>query len=149
MLKSDPPPVRKRRTAHAFDLVIDLVSTLGPERIARELGVERSTIHRWLTRQSLPTPATITALRALTGRVPNMDRDPRWEGWYFAEDGRLYLRGLDRGWHAGDLLAFQYELAQLRYFRQENVKLKARLAQVEDQLAQVTPAAANERKYFG
>lgn len=147
MLKNDTAPVRRRRRAQASYEGAELIEALGgPSHAARLLGVSLDSARRWHERKIIPSEPVLIALRALSGRPPYMERDRRWQGWRFGEDGLLYAPGHNQGWHAGELLARPYERQLIKALQGQLKELQEALSRAHAELDRADPAA-NERAY--
>lgn len=105
---------------HEFNELLDRV---GEHRALFELGVHRTTLHRWQTGK-VPVPkAVMYVMRDLAWGA---GVDPEWEGWRF-HAGRLHSPGRE-SFSPGDLLAQVHERKALAAYRREVWDLKAKLA---------------------
>jgi len=132
---------------HKVQELIDLVQDLGMGRSERLLNVHRTTISRWMKRQTrIPDAALLTLRAAAKGQLPGQT-DRTWEGWSFDKHGILWSPGGDQ-FTSGDLMAQRYERAVIRELRKEIAQLEAKLIKMT-KAAAVVDQAANDLAISG
>jgi len=120
--------------------LIDLVQDLGMASAERLLNVHRTTISRWMKRQTrVPDAALLTLRAAVKGQLPGQT-DRTWQGWSFDKYGTLWSPGGDQ-FTSGDLMAQRYERAVIRELRKEIAQLEAKLIKMTKAASMVDQAA--------
>lgn len=118
--------------------VQQLVYAIGPLRAARELGVHRTTVLRWITGKVTPPASAVALLRSLVhGNAPSAGKE--WEGWRFA--GEYLLSPANEKFEPGDLLAMRYLRALAEHQRKQIRELERKLVAATRAAEAVDPAA--------
>lgn len=120
--------VRERRALAAKREAVELLEELGLDRASRLLDVHPLTVKRWHRGEIVaPTPVLI-ALRSLTGRHAEENRD--WHGWSFRNN--FLVSPTNDKFHPGDLLGLRY-VRQLQKYQERQIRLlREKLAKLQD-----------------
>lgn len=117
--------------------------------IAADLGISAKSVMNWQQKKTTPPPAMIKLLRMRYGDLGGL-MGKNWEGFCFGKDGLFYHPDFKYGFAAEELRALFFNRQEVKWYRAEFLKMRAKIAQLRAEVwAHQQVRALSGGKVFG